>query len=701
MSFLSRINIGFDASREHHNLGCDVTSTTEIGYFQPTYCRMIVPNSSVRVSNRHVVRLSPVAVPTMGRISLRNYFYYVDISTLWTPFDALRTGTNYRYGDGTVAIPAATPTFRLVDFLKDVMKLDSGLTRSQFIREFRESIVCSVYKNNVLESSAGTALSDVLATNPQNLPWTPYMVRQKTAQIQMKSSENATSVNYHTVITDKKYLDALPIVTNQNADFAWTAYGQGSTYHILGKFTGLSKRLRKIFIGCGYSFNPFDTSRQTFLKLFAVYKSWYDTMAINRTINFNNTNCYQLIKYLSENKPLTYSIDSSTGKQYCNVYDSTYFASSLDEVVTTFLSELGDICYNLPPDYFSSSDITTMRGADGYGGNVHLNSFNQLSGGLSKTDLASSSSQQSTTIGSANYINTLGQESPTAMNLAQALLKYVNKRSVVGRKIQDLLKLNGETDLHNNEHETVHHLGEDKTQIDINPIFSNSSTSGAALGDYAAVGYGQGQTDTFVYDSKSYGILLCLSCIVPVSGYFQGILHENGDSNRFDFFDGAFDALGYQAIATNELISDLQFQTASGANQIGTDLGFFGLTPRYQHLKLGRNIVNGDISIPSLQSVMLPYTFDRHFLTCVPVGNADDFGDVGVPVNSPESFRQIKANDSYGDYNRIFQYMASDFDHFILHFIFDVDVMSPMKSASNSYDTFASDDNKVLEFAHQ
>ena len=71
-----------------------------------------------------------------------------------------------------------------------------------------------------------------------------------------------------------------------------------------------------------------------------------------------------------------------------------------------------------------------------------------------------------------------------------------------------------------------------------------------------------------------------------------------------------------------------------------------------------------------------------------------------VPVNDA-TFRQIRANDAYGDYNRIFQYVGSDYDHFILHFNFNVDVVSPMKSVANSYDTFQDDDTNSLEFAKE
>lgn len=693
MSFLNAINVGVLGKRDHHNLGGQTHTTTELGYFQPTYCRYIVPGSSMKISARSICRLSPVAVPTIGQVSVRNYFTFVDIGTLWTPFDAMREGTNYRYGDGNITTPKAVPTFRLVDFFNYVFKKHQSVYQGN--TAFRESIVFSVYKDGALVQSAGTALSDVLANHPEDLPFTPYIVRQTAAQCQEKSSENSTSVNYYTPRVD--LIDTLPIVNNSNADFAWVGRGANDRYHILGKFTGFSKRIRKHFLGCGYSFNPFDSSRQTLLKLFAVYKSWFDLMAVQRTINFNNTYCYNLIKFLSENAPLRYDTDSNNGKIYCNLFDSTFYPSTSDQLVCDFICSLGDICYNLPPDYFSASDTTAVRGGTDEFLNVDsIEVLNSINGNTIASGRRFDA--YSPTVSRQSNINTYGLSSARGNQISDVLMKFVNKRSVVGRKIAELLALNGEKDIHNNEHETVHHLGKDKINIDINPIFSQSSTTDANLGDYAGVGYGQGETDTYVYDTKTYGILLCLSAVVPISGYFQGILHENGDSNMFDFFKPDFDALGYQAISMNELVSDLQFQPTSGFSDFGTDLGYFGVTPRYQHLKLGRNICNGDMSIPSLQSVMLPYTLDRHFITCKPVGNVDEFGEVRVPVNDGASFRQIRANDGYGDYNRIFQYVGSDYDHFILHFNFNVDVVSPMKSVANSYDTFQDDDTKSLEF---
>ena len=115
MRFIDKISVGLYTKKATFNLGQDTHTTAEIGYFQPTFCRNVVPGSHMEISSRNLVRLSPMAVPTMGRMSLRNYFYFVDMATLWTPFDALRNQTNYTYGNGEVATPFSAPLFTLQD----------------------------------------------------------------------------------------------------------------------------------------------------------------------------------------------------------------------------------------------------------------------------------------------------------------------------------------------------------------------------------------------------------------------------------------------------------------------------------------------------------------------------------------------------------------------------------------------------------
>lgn len=698
MSFIPKISVGVSNKRATFDLGQDTHTTAEIGYVQPTFCRTMIPGSHMDISSRNLIRLSPLAVPCMGRIALRNYYYFVDMATLWTPFDAFRKGTNYVYGDGTVSTPMYAPTFTVKDiFIDGLFQYGQGLSDSQYLRELKESIYVCVYDQTtgalVDDTASDFDIDNLFPISSDdsdaylNLPLVIKLksgLYVKTASGYSRSSSDTARLGNHA-----KYID----VTNQNADFSFTFYGYNNEdYSFLGRFMGPSKRLRKIFIGSGYSFNPGDEIRVTLFKLLAIYKAWFDTFAVQRTINFNNTNCYKVIKLMSELVP---------SEDYYAYIESSYDSNAgLWKSFINFLADLSNICYNLPADYFSASDITAQRGADitngQYGDNFRVFDYT-YGAGSTVTQLNAY----------ANYQTTPSMSNPAAAQanqLAQRLLKWVNKRSVVGRKISELLKLDGEVDLHNNEHETVHHLGDDKIDINISDVMSLASTDDASLGDYAGRGLGMGNTDTFSYDTKTYGILLCLSTIVPQSGYFQGILRENEDKDRFDFFTDEFDAMGYQPLGMEELVSDNQFKTGSGGNGYeGVSDGIFGLVPRYQHLKVGRNVCNGDISLPSMQSVMLPYSLDRHFITRVPsTSNKWEFNTYTLPSNTPETFRQIRATEGYGDYNRIFQYVNGDYDHFILQMVFDCKLSAPMKSISESYDTFDKDvDDSTIAAAKQ
>ena len=56
MSILSNIAVGLNTRKEHNNLSQDTHTTAEIGYFQPTFCRYLVPKSHFKISAKSLVR---------------------------------------------------------------------------------------------------------------------------------------------------------------------------------------------------------------------------------------------------------------------------------------------------------------------------------------------------------------------------------------------------------------------------------------------------------------------------------------------------------------------------------------------------------------------------------------------------------------------------------------------------------------------
>ena len=110
-SLIPKIRLGRDTKRNQFDLSCMTHTTSEIGYVQPTFGRTIVPKTKVRVGTRTSSRLSPLFVPTMGKIDIRHYHCFVPYTTLWSPFDAFITRQNYTLNNGTTYVPKKCPYF--------------------------------------------------------------------------------------------------------------------------------------------------------------------------------------------------------------------------------------------------------------------------------------------------------------------------------------------------------------------------------------------------------------------------------------------------------------------------------------------------------------------------------------------------------------------------------------------------------------
>ena len=172
MSVLPKINLGIRTKREHNNLSQDTHTTMDVGYLQPTFCRHIVPGSHTEISIRNICRLSAMNVPTMGRISLRNYIHFVDFSSLWSPFASFKERVNYTYADGVTAIPAKIPFFTVGDMFRHMFHLTSASVNSYAnIFNLQKGIVCTIYKNGTAVASDGLAAALTLSRSHGTVPF--------------------------------------------------------------------------------------------------------------------------------------------------------------------------------------------------------------------------------------------------------------------------------------------------------------------------------------------------------------------------------------------------------------------------------------------------------------------------------------------------------------------------------------------------
>lgn len=729
MSLIPKINVGKRSKKNRFHIPAFTHGTSEIGYVIPSYSRNLINDATIKIGTRSIVRLSPLFVPTMGDLTVRHYHFFVPFNRIWTPYDAFMAREPFAFPNGYSQVPTNVPKFVVGVLLRHLMQSNVSSFDYYDTDNLRSQLTMSLYVDasdagdkpiRVSASKFGQIFGVHTLTNQISSSYIDQMFNDSSMAIQEGSNytyggvpsvmfvpspndefdipytligdigEGAMSYTGHNIyysaqqIGSDVYDDILEYVRNlsvpsyENCDFMDTQMINGTKVYMCYNFNGAWKRLRSIFMGLGYAFNPYDTEFVTPLKLLAFYRCYWSLFGVNRGINFQDTICAQItreISNLSGGEMNDWREYHTTLRVFCE-------------------QELVHCTYTTPADYFSSSVVNTQEGIktlpDGQEilssivGNVQsLNPLNVQAAAIA----SDSDNYPASALNFDSNIPALG------IDMAQRILRRINRRTVVGSAIYDGLRsLFGNIEVNDESTEGCIKIGDDSVFVDIGAIFNQSdftTDSGAPLGSFAGVGQGRSnKTKYYRFDAPSFGCVITLTAVVPQMGYFQGMLRENSDgcNDSYEMFDPIYDAVGWQTVRYNELSADRQFKNNTVNVQVGTALGNFGAQPRFTHMKCSFNRVIGDISLPHLQDSMLPYTLDRFFHQRKP-----------LPRNVPLTFRSA----TQGNTNRIFQVVSPTDDHVIWQVFFDVDMYANMKSVSDSYDTHLDDDTTTVEFSHE
>ena len=764
-SIIPKIKVGLSPRKKSKmNLSFDNSTTANIGTIQPTMCREMVPGEKFVVKQSSLVRLYPMPVPTFGRMSLRNYHCFVPYIDLWQPFDAFMSGQHYS-GNGTSFVPTQVPTFYpedvafywIMSFSDISIAPADGLDKPYTITTNNVDYTGKVWEygegtdvtyEEAVESAQNADLALIQAAwtalrNPKVFGrsgnTTNFFASYNTSEAGDSAQESKGVLNlgfFHanlcgsdTTLTISRpgvsgnvyggLKDNTPI-TYEGADLISNCYtSSGKSYYVLFKFKAPLKRFRQVMIGLGYGFTPYlpqtgnasaNDTKQNLLKLLAYYKCWYSLFRPNREMAFVDTQCYKFIKYLSENANSVSHVTTS----------SSQFAAFLKELFF-------DCFYYLPMDYFSMAVVRPQAQQSQADVILNTNAYSYAAGDNTKHVDPQSLGNVSVNPLGQNGSNTpaivtvngaTGVLSPMVLKMAQRLLTWANKNTVIGRSVRDYLRVHfGVTDTEFIDQDGIYRIGSSRVNVQISDVMSQAETAEGSLGEFAGRGIAYGDSDTFDFTADRFGVWITLSVIVPESGYYQGYLRENRQITRFDFFNSEFDALGYQTLERGEIMNDYncdtgtQTQTSTSWNPARdySPTVAFGFVPRYSHLKVGRNIVNGDLSLIGMYNSMAPYTLDRRFSGgSIKAGALRADGSVELSIVKPnyvpsvvyDEFRRIDPSDHIGQYNRVFNYQLNDLDHFIIHCVFDVTAYAPMKPLSEAFDTMTSDDDGSTEISH-
>lgn len=757
MASIPKIKISAKRKREKCNLDFDCSTTANFGYVQPTMCREMIPNSKFEVQVATRVLLASMPVPTFGRMYLEHKHVFVPYVDVCPQFDSFIAGQPYRDTAGNMYYPELLPPFLINKVSQYVLSKwadcsffkqdDDGIWQPLLLNEQNQSTeefleMKAAWDDILFNQSTGNQYvfnqrvsSAFMAAAKSLLPLGGDEPRGGSANREGKlfagryyiSLSNGTDTDSYKFSFHNNTNPAGAIFPNEtedvdyisieNADFI-SQFGTNGQYLVTFRLLPVGKRIREILVGLGYQFNPNLEIKGNWLKLFAFYKSWFAAYRPKRGLSFNATSCYRLIKMLEQ--PYT-NVENDIWNYMAGTTGTYGYTYAPSMYVRQFIDELGKDCYGfLPMDYFGmavnqpsenyqglmdsiqSYDTSKVTGIDDslHGSNTYIYGSNDV--GNSSVESVSTGAPMGRTL-----------VTPAMISLAQRALKYVNKNTIVGRSIHDFIRAHYGLSLDtSHDLDTVYIIGESSVNIGVGEVMSQSGTAEAELGEYAGRGRGEGASEKFVFENRNmHGVWITLSCIMPKSGFYQGLLRENQSLSKLDFFTPEFDAVGYQVLTQSEISVDFPVNTRRNnvsdlESTIVKPNNAFGFVPRYSHLKVGRNIVNGDLSLRSMRNDMAPYTLDR----MIPYERAN-FTRKGDKVyylsDAPnfkigvvrDEFRKVDPTDHLGNYNRIFYYTKSDVDHFIINNVFSVTGYLPCISLSESFDTFT-DEDSVVEIKH-
>lgn len=291
----------------------------------------------------------------------------------------------------------------------------------------------------------------------------------------------------------------------------------------------------------------------------------------------------------------------------------------------------------------------------------------------------------------------IGEFTVEELRAAVSLQRYLERNNYVGTKVINQLLAHFGIAPTPERLDMSEYIGGSNFGVQIGDVTCTSSfytlgPGSSGLGSQAGKGIAASQTETVRYHAKEHGVFMTLLSILPDTAYYQGIpkvmqLGVTGDP--LDFYTPEFENLGFQEILNKELF--VPKVGDEGEYDSYDPDGIFGYAPRYAFLKWQNDILAGDMlgSQPSSgQEPMFAQTDAWHlFRTLV--------YDEENPLVLNDNF--VECDNHNTNYDRIFQYTDSKFDHFYFNIDVDVKATRPMVGfAEPTLDSVAAEDgNKI------
>ena len=611
---------GSRRKREFFNLSCDNTTTFGFGEIQPTYVHPMLSDSKLVLGSETLVRLAPLNVPTFGRMSLKTYSQFVPLTDIYPCINELLAKTRYTYYN-TSYVPKYVPhiTLGMLSAMclvgADVqiwVRTSGGSTSEQWLCPTQAKF------NSDYASAFASAFGATWYNN--NTTWTDrWFVSNSTPSLSLPivlgdRLINAGQINGDIPIgninVQQFFLDTTlqePRVSMNTCDLfiehTVTYNGNEYTFGIACNLSGFGKRIRKMLVGSGYQINVNSLQKVSLLPLFASWKAYFDLFNLPQWMNFEDTFLKKLITAYLQNQ----------------IQNPTDPSRSEWKLFTQFVTDLGSCWYTAAQDFVSAHSQNTKNG----GVPFDLGSFIDVSNNAND---ATSMSAQNKVYQPQLFANDDNKDPDAKVTqtvhgqldceLLKRLYKWTNRNSVIGQRVAELLKAQGQQDFVDSC--KSNYIGSFDIPLRISDVVSQSdtyqnATDGKLLGEYGAKGLGYNKTERpLEYETKELGYWVTLATVVPDCGYAQSLDPSVMSIHKESFYNPEFDALGSEAnpkllVCAQEDIT-VPFSEENARGNLDETFGF---VPTYSRLKVINNKLNGDIPLRSMRSYYPAYTLDK------------------------------------------------------------------------------------------
>lgn len=735
----SKINVGRANKRGRFDLSHGVSTTFDFGSVQPLFCKLMMPNSSIKGDFSGAVRCMPMPLPPFGKCGLHMYGQFIKMGELLRNFGSFVSRTHYTSVHSSY-IPQKLPNLPIYGSVS----LFSLLLTPRFSFWCPLKLASAFVNNSPNDNTVGGVSfqfrDDIDATDLHNLH--DYLITNgqvSTGAFRDYFGFTSVSLSPADANTFNGFSDLNRVGNGEfdriadagfsllNADYflATTAndlyISSGSTTKFGSPtvcavwLTAEGRRLVKILNGLGIQVNLSDTSRVSLMPLFAYYKAWFDLFAPKRELLWTSTQAFRLLDWTCE-------YGESDFDQIGNDVNIPKQQGITLSNLVEFLYDVSQTFATCDPNYITSS----VNSANQSGSTVQFGSP-ELDGNVAK-------SVARTNGGVASQSSASSLLSSVGIELINKLARYINTNNVIGKNIDAFFKAH--FDGYSGCSDSSQFAGASVLDIELGDVIVTADTDVSDAGEFAGVGFGRGDFKV-KYSTDEFGFYIVLATVIPRSNYVQGSDYDVFITKPLELPTPELDALGWDKLRVSEVFGTGVY-TKFADKIVGNSA--FGYQPRYTGHKVQNSKLMGDFHFNGTKDNYLGMTLDNvitqdyivpmrgfDYANSDPVKPAATLPNLISVYNADSSRFAVSPNWRYlgkdkmlSNYDRIFKNSGVTtlldrvpfhggvsekawasvgtiprFDNFVSHFEATLHYSAPLANISASYFTLEGADNYV------